>query len=93
MSDLISKQKAIDEIRAFQEQVTLSGSSDWINGMDEGFDHAVSVIELMDTVDAIPIDFIMSEIYVEESVTERTYASFFWRELIELWKALKENWK
>lgn len=49
MSDLISKQKAIDEIRAFQEQVTLSGSSDWINGMDEGFDHAVGVIELMDT--------------------------------------------
>lgn len=49
MSDLISKQKAIDEIRAFQEQVTLSSSSDWIAGMNEGFDHAVSVIELMDT--------------------------------------------
>ncbi len=57
MSDLISKskQEVIDEIRSFQDQVTLSSSSDWINGMDEGFNHAVSVIELMDTVEAEPV--------------------------------------
>lgn len=55
MSDLISKQKAIDEIREFQSQITLDGSLAWVNGMDEGFDHAVSVIELMDTVEAEPV--------------------------------------
>ena len=41
MSNLIRKQKAIDEIREFQEQVTLSSSSDWIAGMNEGFDHGL----------------------------------------------------
>lgn len=55
MSDLISKQKAIDEIREFQSQVTLDGSLAWIDGMDEGFDQAVSVIELMDAVEAEPV--------------------------------------
>lgn len=57
MRDLInkSKQEVIDEIRAFQSQITLDGSLAWVNGVDEGFDYAVSVIELMDTVDAEPI--------------------------------------
>ena len=52
---LINKQKAIDEIRAFQAQVTCDFSKDWENGMDEGFDHAVGVIELMETEDAEPV--------------------------------------
>lgn len=52
---LISKQEAVDEIRAFQSQITCSSSEDWLNGMNEGFDHAVAVIELMETVDAVPI--------------------------------------
>lgn len=52
---LINKQKAIDEIRDFQAQVTYSFSKDWANGMNEGFDHAVGIIELMETVDAEPV--------------------------------------
>lgn len=52
---LINKQKAIDEIRDFQAQVTCSFSKDWESGMDEGFDHAVAVIELMETEDAEPV--------------------------------------
>lgn len=55
--DLISKQEAIDEIRAFQAQVTCSSSVEWLNGMNEGFDHAVGVIELMEPSehDAVPV--------------------------------------
>ena len=52
---LINKQKAIDEIRDFQAQVTCSFSKDWENGMEEGFDHAVGVIEMMEVVDAEPV--------------------------------------
>ena len=52
---LINKQKAIDEIRDFQAQVTCDFSQDWENGMNEGFDHAVGVIELMETEDAEPV--------------------------------------
>lgn len=55
---LINKQKEIDEIRDFQAQVTCSYSKDWESGMNEGFDHAVGVIELMETVDAIPVEWI-----------------------------------
>lgn len=58
MSDLISRQAAIDEIRDFQLQITCSFSGEWLNGMDEGFNHAVDVIELMETADAIPIEWI-----------------------------------
>lgn len=52
MSDLISKQKAIDAIREFQGQVTCDFPKVWEDGMNKGFDHAVRVIELMDTVEA-----------------------------------------
>ena len=52
---LINKQKAIDEIRNFQAQVTCSFSKDWESGINEGFDHAVGVIELMEEVDAEPV--------------------------------------
>lgn len=55
---LINKQKAIDAIRDFQAQVTCSSSKDWESGMNEGFDHSVAVIELMETVDAIPVSYI-----------------------------------
>lgn len=58
MNELISKQKAIDEIKEFQSQVTCDFSKDWLNGMDEGFAHSVNVIELIDTVEAIPIEWI-----------------------------------
>ena len=51
MSDLISKKKTIEAIREFQAQVTCEFSQDWENGMNEGFDHSVGVIELMDTVE------------------------------------------
>lgn len=53
--DAISKQRAIDAIRDFQAQITCSFSEMWLNGMNEGFDHAVGVIELMETVDAEPV--------------------------------------
>lgn len=72
--DVISKQRAIDAIRDFQAQITCSFSEVWLNGMNEGFDHAVAVIELMEavdvvaevmafldaqpTVDAVPVSFI-----------------------------------
>ncbi len=52
---MISKQRAIDAIRDFQAQITCSFSEMWLNGMNEGFDHAVGVIELMETVDAVPV--------------------------------------
>ena len=56
MNELISKQKAIDEIKEFQSQVTCDFSKDWLNGMDEGFDHSINVIELIETVEAIPVE-------------------------------------
>ena len=55
MNELISKQKAIDEIKEFQSQVTCDFSKDWLNGMDEGFAHSVNVIELIDTEEAEPV--------------------------------------
>ena len=61
---LINKQKAIDEIRGFQSQITCSFSEMWLNGMNEGFDHAVGVIEIMDTVESpqwIPVSERMPE--------------------------------
>lgn len=91
MSDLIRKDDAVDILCKFcgitedVEKCRKTSADGWCKEYCE--------LKNMPTVEAIPIDFIMSEIYVEESVAERTYASFFWRELIELWKALKENWK
>lgn len=55
MSELISKQKAIDEIKEFQSQVTCDFSKDWLNGMNEGFAYSIKVIELIDTEEAEPV--------------------------------------
>ncbi|MBR3346296.1 MAG: hypothetical protein IKG37_04390 [Solobacterium sp.] len=52
---LINKQKAIDEIKYFQAQLTCDFSNDYEAGMNEGFDHAIGVIELIETVDAEPV--------------------------------------
>lgn len=69
MTKYIDADKAIDEIRAFQAQVTCAFSADWENGMMEGFDHAVGVIELMPKVDAIPVSYLkkMAETIKETS--------------------------
>lgn len=86
MNELISKQKAIDEIKEFQSQVTCDFSKDWLNGMDEGFAHSVNVIELIDTVEAIPVEYI-------ESTMNRWKEIIGYEESVEALRILIDNWK
>lgn len=56
MNDLVNRQKAIEEIRDFQAQVTCESSQQYENGVNTGLDYAVNVIELMSKEDAIVCD-------------------------------------
>lgn len=55
MTEYIDKAKAIEEIEDFKGSVTRDSSAEWDAGVDEGFDYAVSVIELMDASDVAPV--------------------------------------
>ena len=93
--DMISKQRAIDRIRDVQAQITCSFSEMWLNGMNEGFDHAVSVIELMKTVDAIPVkwlkdNFPTSGVYGTESYFRKAHAV---EDILKDWELEKEKRK
>ena len=88
MNELISKQKAIDEIKEFQSQVTCDFSKDWLNGMDEGFAHSVNVIELIDAVEAIPIEWI--EQYGEENCYDFGTQYNAITKMLEEWKRKEE---
>ncbi len=53
---LVNADKAIEEIRDFQAQVTCESPQDYESGMNAGLDYAVNVIELMGKEDAIVCD-------------------------------------
>jgi hypothetical protein len=55
MTEYIDKAKAIEEIEDFKGSVTRDSSAEWDSGVDEGFDYAVSVIELMAASDVAPV--------------------------------------
>lgn len=55
MTEYIDKAKAIEEIENFKGSVTRDSSAEWDSGVDEGFDYAVSVVELMEAADVTPV--------------------------------------
>lgn len=53
---LINADKAIEEIRYFQAQVTCESSQDYENGVQAGLDYAANILEIMNAEDAIATD-------------------------------------
>ena len=53
---LINANKAIEEIRDFQAQVTCESSQEYENGVQAGLDYAANILEIMNAEDAIATD-------------------------------------
>ena len=69
------KQSVINEVERFKGY------------LDEDMIYRIqTAVKRLPTVEAIPIHFIEEQILLWESLNEKTLPSFFYRELIELWK-------